>query len=91
MSGHSPGPWRVEEYQGDVVLHVLDAKGRDIIRLVEAADARLIAAAPELLSALSWALSCLEADGYDLNEDDDARDFRDASALVARIEGKEGP
>lgn len=49
--GHTPGPWRVEqaswdEETGDVRYTLDDVKG------ASAADARLIAAAPDLLEAL---------------------------------------
>lgn len=49
---HTPGPWAVEDING--VPHVY-AKGREeaVARIVSGdADARLIAAAPELLEAL---------------------------------------
>lgn len=63
MSGHTPGPWVVDEY-GDV-----QANGEDVARIAtgdhhSSADARLIAAAPELLElAKKYASECGECDG----------------------------
>jgi hypothetical protein len=57
MSAHSPGPWRWAERDGDDCL--LDAAGEEVIageRACLSADARLIAAAPELLEALRGVL-----------------------------------
>lgn len=50
---HTPGPWRISEAHNDVV----DEMGRTIAEVVEwtdvaPANARLIAAAPMMLSAL---------------------------------------
>lgn len=56
MSGHTPGPWHVDD---DGAIRTRD--GRDVVaafdhRVVVAdADARLIAAAPDLLAALEAA------------------------------------
>lgn len=67
MSGHTPGPWR---YAGHGGTHVLDSNGRCIGDAPQPhgmppeegeANARLIAAAPEMLEALMSAVGSLEA------------------------------
>lgn len=59
---HTPGPWRVGAVCGDVVFAVADSAGvASCARLANAeANARLIAAAPDLLAAL-----CFLADAAD--------------------------
>ena len=66
MSGHTPGPWRVggktpdrtdayfPESVRDITAYLGGGVTMVIAREVEADDARLIAAAPELLAALQW-------------------------------------
>jgi len=73
MSKHTPGPWKVGQYLGSLSsFHVhMDAgdKGRgiDVVEAVAGitteqrlANARLIAAAPELLETLSKTLKTIE-------------------------------
>jgi hypothetical protein len=99
MTAHSPGPWRVvvgrliDEY-----VEVLDANGRAVVEggaegdqgwirghvEITEADARLIAAAPELLAALKEGL-------YEMNHpDDECPVCETARALIRRIEGEAG-
>jgi hypothetical protein len=74
MTQHTPGPWNVEKCRygfavyaktGDAVVKTEDVEGR-YGAIDNEADARLIAAAPELLAALEgmekWASSI--HDGY---------------------------
>lgn len=82
MSAHSPGPWRWEAWdEGDVLL---DPDGDPVVTgefTCSAANARLIAAAPELLAALTDAVDCA---------DDGAGARRECwMALIRRIEGGE--
>jgi hypothetical protein len=66
---HTPGPWRVEEcgshYQVECSAPEMSATVAVIMArnpsLTGRADARLIAAAPELLEALVWATNMAEA------------------------------
>lgn len=67
MSGHTPGPWRVEPYQGEDIEAEVCGKWREVATLIDNAamhdqrpigtafirdaNARLIAAAPDLLRA----------------------------------------
>jgi len=61
-TGHTPGPWRGAEYEfmgGDYPFGVyegLDADGVEVAACHTLADARLIAAAPELLEACEAAM-----------------------------------
>lgn len=51
--GHTPGPWTVGEHRGVWVGPVVHADGKGVAFVVGSEDnARLIAAAPELLAAL---------------------------------------
>jgi hypothetical protein len=50
---HSPGPWAAGASTDRVYPHqIKDSEGTQVARAVLVADARLIAAAPELLAAL---------------------------------------
>jgi hypothetical protein len=72
MSKHTPGPWVAEEYPvspDHTVWGVCDGNGRLMTDIHTEADARLIAAAPELLQALRWLLEdALGQDDEDLFE-----------------------
>ncbi len=61
---HTPGPWRISDARSTKVVLIDDAKGQAVGELVWAdvrnpADARLIAAAPDLLEALEKTESAL--------------------------------
>lgn len=94
MSGHSPGPWREDGH------HVRDANGELVVADGgeggfaaygrEAADRRLIAAAPELLKlvrrlaeAPTYCGEVINPDVVGMSEEDQ----KEALALVARIDG----
>jgi hypothetical protein len=70
MSQHTPGPWRVNdkiavvEQDKPLGLFVADCRMTDEGR----ANARLIAAAPDLLAALKMLEEIDDAYGIDLNE-----------------------
>ncbi len=64
---HTPGPWRISDARSTKVVLIDDAKGQAVGELVWAdvrnpADARLIAAAPDLLDALKDLVSVLGPD-----------------------------
>jgi len=68
QTAHTPGPWRVTEYGGEIAIHAEDntkialpEKWFASDRAEAAANARLIAAAPDLLAALEAAVAYLEA------------------------------
>jgi hypothetical protein len=48
---HTPGPWTLQPIGDETEFNILGA-GRELIATVSDNDARLIAAAPELLAAL---------------------------------------
>ena len=62
VAGHTPGPWTTQEW-GDAAIQIIGPSDEEIADLdgdpegweVRAANARLIAAAPELLAALELA------------------------------------
>jgi len=69
MSNHTPGPWAVFDFSRDMIL---DSNG-DLIAVIidgksdetKLANARLVAAAPDLLEALEEALKEFLFDCYD--------------------------
>ena len=79
MSAHTPGPWRYDMVKTGAIVHAVAKTIDDVPRYVADVhshthdadmrpaeyDARLIAAAPELLDALRALLSCYdEEDGW---------------------------
>jgi len=65
MSGHTPGPWQAYPgFLNDADYRVYDVDGEFLTTAddTHAANARLIAAAPDLLEALDWLLACVTAD-----------------------------
>lgn len=97
MSAHTPGPWVVTDdsehgccFEFAVEAdsdgkHICDANG---------ADARLIAAAPELLAALKECLESEERRRRDLKDGSPASSYSDARlarvrAAIAKAEGRE--
>ena len=94
MSGHTPGPW-ISLGQGDIVtksVPTCDAEGYTDIAAVYviandsgAANARLIAAAPELLEALEavlrWIDDYCETTGFEAVE-------AQADAAIAKATGE---
>lgn len=94
MSAHTPGPWSVEiDHQTETPEFIRAYhKGEmfDIASLSDEtedikANARLIAAAPDLLAALDDLLSYLE--GYDHDYPEAAPKFDRARAAIAKAEG----
>lgn len=73
-TSHTPGPWKVSECRFGITVDSLDL---GVICEMEAvgaharADARLIAAAPDLLKAIKWVLEIRqqERDGHATSED----------------------
>ena len=94
MSQHSPGPWTHDRDRGAITYRVApewpdDDGTRNVVDLVgsmggecPSADARLMAAAPELLAALKELRKNI---AFDPEGDLDDR----VAALVAKAEGQE--
>lgn len=61
--GHTPGPWRAARWT-DNECQVLAGGKTHVTGFALNADARLIAAAPELLAVIEEALGTLGPDGY---------------------------
>lgn len=60
---HTPAPWKIDAAHSSRVLLINDAKGYAVGEIVDTrnpANARLIAAAPDLLEALCTALPFVE-------------------------------
>jgi hypothetical protein len=81
MSKHTPGPWRVlyGERNGDTQIMAQDDYFR--VAVTGAADARLIAAAPDMLAALKALVE--PPDLRDLR----IEDWQNAIAAIAKAEG----
>lgn len=87
MSKHSPGPWKLHELTGGVFSGETQVHGRHWSRAgededVAMADARLIAAAPEMLELLERARYMLVQ--HAPGQEDWAEE---ADALVAKVKG----
>lgn len=63
---YSPGPWTLHEYEDDGVhlADVFDTYQECKTACLNIADARLIAAAPDLLEALEQAVTSMQDSGY---------------------------
>ena len=94
MSAHTPGPWRVD--RSGALLGVNVVAPTDWICKVGLSDrpnvmedARLIAAAPELLEAMESALPHVENDALEqgVNPDEDAVVIQ-ARAAIAKARGR---
>ena len=94
MNKHTPGPWMVVDDHPDKACYYIQEKNHlDEIAAIyryernpcdTLADARLIAAAPELLEAVQYALD-VSAEGLRLGEE---WQFR-ARAAIAKAKGEE--
>lgn len=90
---HTPGPWDVDECRygfavyarksGDAVVKTEDVEGR-YGAIDNEADARLIAAAPELLEALTEIVAAADGDGWKQLDPS----FAAARAAIAKARGE---
>lgn len=86
MSAHTPGPWHDDGYRIYAPSDHIDKRnGRVIVEYKHTADfnmadARLIAAAPDLLAACELALGAFERN--------DAIDWSELEYAIAKAEGK---
>lgn len=95
MNKHTPGPWACVRYskkrfglgqRGNGAFFLLQCVDDDTDNPAARADARLIAAAPDLLEALEWAVSCLHFDKEDMPEA--YAELRRARAAIETARGK---
>lgn len=90
MSEHTPGPWAYENYRGTVHVFVDNEGGTpSICKLVgndKDANARLIAAAPDLLEALED-LFCVADEAYE-GDGKFAWNPSNARAAIAKARGE---
>ena len=94
MSGHTPGPWTLNEFtacikgpDSAILAMICNTTGDDAgkgPKPVSEANARLIAAAPELLAALKRAV-----DIFDELGEDKVRDS--LQAVIDKAEGSKSP
>lgn len=99
MSQFTPGPWRIGESHGGGSVDIKEANNHKLIATAitvgdhaqAQANARLIAAAPEMAAALAMANLPFtqHSAGYALVDLDDITKLRNtARALLARIDGE---
>lgn len=94
MKTHTPGPWWIEnEKDNEGPWEISDCYGRTAEVYGEgeegAANARLIAAAPELLDALKMAFEdWATLVGDDLDNDDVASIWKNCCRAINKAEGK---
>lgn len=88
---HTPGPWRVSTDNGDFTTQTDDGKGLTLTHLSGKvylherngrANARLIAAAPEMYQLLKWWVFIFQKDALAFQM------IPDTQALLARIDGQ---
>ena len=92
MADHTPGPWRVlypgiydvENPYPIAKVHKTDRSGTEID-----ANARLIAAAPNMLAALKEIISILGGTCWDGCRKRDCRSVRVARAAIAKVKGED--
>lgn len=94
MSNHTPGPWRTGDAWNTIFGPPNGNPAPEIIAKVQRgneANARLLAAAPELLAALKWALGNVASP---LPSMEGRAEFisqcKTAQAAIAKAEGKGG-
>lgn len=90
---YTPGPWYVCRYDPAVVLdgvgrEVADCSTFETMPLEEAANARLVAAAPELLAAIEQLIDYAQPDNWDEgNDPDQAAAWRSAFCAMCAARG----
>lgn len=98
---HTPGPWWIIDRSGFDPLYVdigsnswgafarvvVRINGEDLKEPEGIANARLIAAAPELLKALEWVQGLWECDALK-NEDGQTPDFKTVHDALAKARGE---
>jgi len=88
MTQHTPGPWSIQPIGDETECNILGAY-RELIATVSDNDARLIAAAPELLALIQRLSSAWVDSEMPRNEWENRAGWmaHEARALLARIDG----
>ena len=99
MSKYTQGPWSDESHSMGQVVVVTDASGQPVARMnslsveVNEANARLIAASPELLEALQQAVGSLEWAASVIGDIPPKCDYmeriEEAKAVIAKATGEQ--
>lgn len=92
LDRHTPGPWRAEEFDCTTGFWAVTCDGGDIVYATlqsahVAANARLIAAAPELLEAVRQFTAAAER-GAKVFLDERGSCLRNARAAIAKATGQ---
>jgi hypothetical protein len=86
---HTPGPWYTYQSHKDVNRHIACKDGKSIAKEVHHANARLIAAAPEMYEMCKLLEECMEnldgRDGWDASYE-----LAKVREVLAKVEGGEG-
>ena len=85
-AGHTPGPWRYD-YESGYCGEIIAANGSSVCSFDDEpnkADAKLIAAAPELLAVLQSILERTKESGYLFK---DSRELYAAKAAITKATG----
>ena len=86
---HTPGPWHTYLSHKDINRHIACKDGNSIAKEVHHANARLIAAAPEMLEMCKLFEECMEnIDG--LEDHDASYELAKVREVLAKVEGGEG-
>lgn len=89
---HTPGPWTHEPYayqQGALDQALIRDGAENQVAISTEANARLIAAAPELLEALQFALEIFEAEPVDVAPESIEEIIDQARAAINKALGTE--
>ena len=93
---HTPGPWEIDgadEWGYIKILHLSgagDERAEEDVAITDhKPDAHLIAAAPELLVALKWALAAMDRGDDVLEYEGYIPDGELPKAAIAKAEGRE--
>lgn len=99
MSAHTPGPWKAFQRKLEDCgylegqWHIGNGQiGHTVANAYEEANARLIAAAPELLRAMkdfTWNVKHQKVAGYGDSEVQFDASFKQMEAAIAKAEGRE--
>jgi len=100
MKQHTPGPWRIEgtnitEGSSGYIVSTADDRGPMPVAAIglcngpeNEANGVLIAAAPELLASLEWALGQMEMDAFEPEFPEVKAEWDKAHEILTRVAGR---